>query len=192
MLDRKEVRKSKIAARNALTPEERYEYSRALVLNLIETEEYKSAKTVMIYKYIKGEVQLDYLEELNQTLPQSEQKTLVYPLIISKTEMIALKPKSDESWKKGYFDILEPVEELSEKIRPEDIDLMVCPCTVFDEFCNRMGMGGGFYDRFLPGCKNARILSVAYEVQKADEIPLDPWDHPMDLTVTEKRVYRSK
>lgn len=44
------------------------------------------------------------------------------------------------------------VREKSELVLPEKIDLVICPCTVFDEEGSRMGMGAGYYDRFLPLC----------------------------------------
>ena len=60
---RKALRKEKIAAREALSPEERAEKSRAICANILQTPEYAKAKTVFIYKFVKGEVQLKALEE---------------------------------------------------------------------------------------------------------------------------------
>jgi 5-formyltetrahydrofolate cyclo-ligase len=74
-------------------------------------------------------------------------------------------------------------------VPPEAIDLMICPCTVFDEMCNRMGMGGGYYDRFLAKCENAVVAAVAFEVQKAEQVPMAPWDKAVDLVFTEKKTY---
>ena len=119
------------------------------------------------------------------------EKRLVYPLCISKTEMIALEPLGEDSWKDGYCGIREPVREKSVEIRPEEIDLVICPCTVFDEAGGRMGMGAGFYDRYLPRCTNAHIVAVAFEAQKADCVPMEPWDRPMELVFTEKAVYNA-
>ena len=53
----------------------------------------------------------------------------------------------------------------------------------------RMGMGAGYYDRFLPKCTRADIVGVAFEAQKAEVLPADPWDRPMDIIYTEKRSY---
>ena len=119
------------------------------------------------------------------------EKRLVYPLCISKTEMIALEPLGEDSWKDGYCGIREPVREKSVEIRPEEIDLVICPCTVFDEAGGRMGMGAGFYDCYLPRCTNAHIVAVAFEAQKADCVPMEPWDRPMELVFTEKAVYNA-
>ncbi len=185
---RKWLRKTKIKARDALTPEARAELSRRLVSNLTGLPEFQSAKTVLIYRATRGEVRLEALE----AAPEAQGKRLVYPLCVSDTEMIALLPHSEDAWVDGYYGIQEPDRDKSDLIPPEEIDLVVCPCTVFDERCNRMGMGAGFYDRYLTKCVNAAVISVAFECQKADEVPTDAWDQPMEAAVTEKRVYRAE
>lgn len=185
-LYRKWLRKQKIRARDSLTKEERERLSAALVKNLIATPEFRAAKTVLIYRATRGEVRLEALE----AAPEAEGKRLAFPLCTSDTEMIALLPHGADAWAEGYCGIWEPIREKSDLVRPEDIDLVVCPCTSFDEVCNRVGMGGGFYDRYLEKCVNAKILSVAFECQKSVRIPTAPWDRSMDATVTEKMVYR--
>ena len=180
------MRKAGIAARDALSPEERVHFSKSIVRRILESEEFQSAETILIYRAVRGEVRLEALEE-------AAEKRLLYPLCISKTEMIALQPqKGEEGWKKGAFGIPEPVRELSLEIPPEKIDLVICPCTVFDEACGRMGMGAGYYDRYLKKCVNAHIVSVAFEVQKADRIEMQPWDQPMEKVFTEAAVYTAK
>ena len=180
---RKSLRKEKIKARDSYSLEERYELSEAICKNILSSSEYKNAKTIMIYKAVRGEASLKYLEE------HSQDKVLLYPLCISNEEMIALKPHDESSWQSGYKNIPEPVREKSDEINPSDIDLVICPCSVFDEAHNRMGMGAGFYDRFLPKCTNATIVAAAFEAQKADTVPVDPWDKPMQAVFTERARY---
>ena len=178
---RQEIRRSGIAARDAMDKEERNRRSAIICEKIAEWDVFRRAQVVMIYKAVRGEVRLQRLEELMQEYG----KTAVYPLCISKTEMIALYPSSDEAWEKGHYGILEPVREKSELILPEKIDLVICPCTVFDEEGNRMGMGAGYYDRFLPLCVNARIAAAAFECQKTEKVPADAWDRPMERVFTE-------
>ena len=52
-----------------------------------------------------------------------------------------------------------------------------------------MGMGGGFYDRYLPGCTHADYIAAAFEVQKSVGIPVGRYDIPVDCVVTEKTCY---
>lgn len=191
---RKALRKEKIAAREALSPEERAEKSRAICTNILQTPEYAKAKTVFIYKFVKGEVQLTALEEANEALPAAERKTFLYPLCIEDRQMLAIEPGSadmgSDAWKKGAFGIPEPVLELGRVIPPEDIDLVVSPCSSFDESGMRLGMGGGYYDRYLPKCTKADVMLVAYECQGCEAVPAEPWDVPVPCIVTEARVLR--
>lgn len=182
---RTQIRKSKIAARDALSKEERLSLSERIAKRVIESEEFTQAKKILIYKGIRGEVRLEPLE----TLAADMGKVFCYPLCIEDHQMIALHPWGDESWVKGAYGIMEPVRELSDEIKPEEIDLVICPCTAFDEKCNRMGMGAGYYDRYLPKCVNAHVVSVAFEVQKVDAVPVDEWDKAMEKTFTESAVY---
>ena len=191
---RKALRKEKIAAREALSPEERAEKSRAICANILQTPEYAKAKTVFIYKFVKGEVQLKALEEANEALPAAERKTFLYPLCIEDRQMLAIEPGSadmgSDAWKKGAFGIPEPVLEMGRVIPPEDIDLVVSPCSSFDESGMRLGMGGGYYDRYLPKCTKADVMLVAYGCQGCEAVPAEPWDVPVPCIVTEERVLR--
>ena len=183
--ERRALRKALILARNSLTPVERAEKSARAVELLVQSEVFRAARTVMIYDHVGGELSLDSL----LTHPAAAGKRFCYPLCVSRTEMIAMIPGA---WKPGAYGIREPVRELSEEIPPEELDLVVCPGTGFDPACNRMGMGGGYYDRYLPRCVNARIVLVAFEAQKVPALPVDPWDRPVEQVFTELAVYQKK
>lgn len=183
---RRWLRGAKIGARDSLPAEARREKSERIVQRVLQSREFQDAKTVMLYRATRGEARLDGLE----SSPEARGKRLVYPRCVSSTEMIALLPLGEDSWETGYAGIQEPVPEKSQVIPPEEIDLVLCPCTVFDADCNRMGMGAGFYDRFLERCPKADITAVAFEVQKADTVPTEGWDRPMDAVFTEAAAYR--
>ena len=183
---RRQLRRAALDKRGALSAEQRERMSEQAVRLLAGSEEFQNAQTVMLYAHTKAELSLDALARH----PLASGKRFVYPLCISKTEMVALLPADEEAWKEGAFGIREPRPERSERIAPESIDLVVCPCSAFDENCNRMGMGAGFYDRYLPKCSNAVICAVAFEAQKLPEVPVDAWDVPMEMVFTEKTVYR--
>ena len=134
------MRKAGIAARDAIAPEERQRLSNSIVRRILDSEEFRAAGTVMLYRASRGEVRLEGLEA-------------------------------------------------AQEVPPEEIDLVICPCTAFDENGGRMGMGAGFYDRYLKKCVNAHVVSVAFEVQKAEKIDMHPWDQPMEKVFTEAAVY---
>ena len=181
---RQALRRQMKQARNALPPKEREVRSARAVERLAQSPLFQEAQTVMIYDHVGGELSLDSLLDH----PASAGKTFCYPLCVSRTEMIAMVPGG---WQTGAYGIREPIRELSREVPPEKIDLVVCPGTAFDAACHRLGMGGGYYDRYLPKCISARIVMVAYELQRVDSIPSESWDRPVERVFTEERAYGS-
>lgn len=71
-----------------------------------------------------------------------------------------------------------------EIIDPKKLDLLVCPLVAFDKNNNRMGYGGGNYDRYLPRLRdNAEIVGVAFLEQKVDYLPREPHDLPLSKII---------
>ncbi len=182
MKSKDRLRREMRCARKALSRDTVEELSRRIVSKVEELPEYRLARIVMIYRVVRGEVRLDMLKG----------KSFLYPLCTGPGEMCALLPEGDGAWKEGAFGIPEPIRELSREIAPEEIDLVLCPCTAFDANCRRLGMGGGYYDRFLPRCSRAKFIAVAYEFQRAEALEERSWDVLMDAVVTEEHVYRGK
>ena len=185
-VSKKWLRRQKIAARDALAPEERAARSAEIVKRILALPEYEKAQTVMLYRSVRGEVQLDGLI----ASARAAGKRLCYPLCGPDRSMTALSPEGEDAWAAGAFGIAEPDPARSAEIPPEEIDLMLCPCTAFDGEGNRLGMGGGYYDRFLPRCARAVSVSVAFEVQRAEKIPLGEYDRGVDMVITEDAVIR--
>ena len=177
------LRREKIKAREAIPSFYRIEKSAAIVDRIIGTEIFRKAEIVMIYRAVRGEVRLDLLPV------RVPEKKYVYPLCVENNEMRALLPGSSESWRIGPFRIPEPDPAASEEIPPDRIDLVICPCTSFDKECNRLGMGGGYYDRFLPKCRNAAVVGAAFEAQRAEIVPCGLLDRRMDGVITEEGIY---
>lgn len=111
------LRKEKIKARNSLTSEERRERSEAACRRILEDGDYRNAKTVMVYKAVRGELRLDLLESVNASSP--EPKRFVYPLCLGKGRMLAVEPGNPDmnsaAWKKGSFRIPEPDPEYGDR-----------------------------------------------------------------------------
>ena len=72
---------------------------------------------------------------------------------------------------------------------PEDFDAVLLPLLGFDSSGTRLGSGAGYYDRALAFRRNAAapplLIGIAFEVQRFDALPREPWDIPLDVIVTE-------
>ena len=68
-------------------------------------------------------------------------------------------------------------------------NILLIPLVAFDKQLNRIGYGGGFYDRYIEKIKNKKniiTIGLAYSFQKVPEIPVNEYDMKLDCIVTEK------
>lgn len=98
-------------------------------------------------------------------------------------------------WTLNRFDIPEYGKQRP-KVRAGVLDIVFLPLLGFDLRGYRMGMGGGYYDASLAFLKRRRIwkrprlIGIAFDAQKCDFLPDDPWDVPLDMAITEAGIYR--
>ena len=178
-LKKKQQRRAVLLKRDALPPEKRAADSQRICEKLTATEEYRRAKTVFLFRAIRSEADLSAFADR----AKRDGKELAYPYCEDCTHMLALKPGNE--WEKDRFGIPAPVRELAEVCEPTEIDLVLCPCTAFDEEGRRLGMGAGYYDRFLKKCTRAYKILVAFEAQRLDRVCTEDFDVPMDAVITE-------
>jgi len=110
------------------------------------------------------------------------------PVINNKFEMTFYSWKPNEPLTINRFGILEPLKE--KKIIPSTL---IIPILAFDSNLNRLGYGGGFYDRFIHRIErqNSCIkIGLAVSYQKINKVPIDKHDKKMDFIITEKRIYK--
>ncbi len=93
------------------------------------------------------------------------------------------------------FGIPEPVTHSRRLIMPWSIDLVFVPLVAFDDAGNRLGMGGGYYDRTFAFIRRSRhmhrprLIGLAHDFQHIDHLASQPWDIPLDAVITERKVY---
>ncbi len=177
-------RKAGIAARRALPEDVRTTANAALCARLASMPAFARAKTLLVYAAFGGEADLAVL------IRQAEQagKTVAYPVCGEGFTLIAAVPEPD-GWEIGAYGIRTPILSRARILAPEELDLVLVPCTAFDAACRRVGMGKGYYDRYLPRCPNAVRIGVAFECQRVEYAASDTHDVPLDAFVTEKGIY---
>ncbi|CCQ09874.1 5-formyltetrahydrofolate cyclo-ligase [Pseudoalteromonas luteoviolacea B = ATCC 29581] len=97
--------------------------------------------------------------------------------------------------KANAYGILEPVLNCSEVCPIAQLDLLLMPLVAFDKQGNRMGMGGGYYDRTLASYykqnwETPRLIGLAHDCQQVDELPTEVWDVPLQAILTPTRFYQ--
>lgn len=94
-------------------------------------------------------------------------------------------PFNEEDLEVGPFGMLEPSTDAPACV-PE---VLIMPLVGFTGNGERLGQGGGHYDRWLAGHRNVVAIALAWDCQKVDELPLEPHDQPITAIVTPTRIY---
>lgn len=173
-----------IRARNAaLTPQETHASNRKIFQRLTALPAYQSAKTVFCFVGTAREI--DTIPIIREMWSRNVRTAV--PLCISQGIMEARIITSMADLHEGSYGLLEP-KPGSIKMQPHEIDLSIVPCVGCDRHCNRLGQGGGYYDRYL---KNRSFLAVSLcrEVLMSEEMPVETWDQAVDMVITETRIY---
>ena len=173
-------RKAGIAARRALSDTERTHSNAALCARIMALDCFKKAENILLYAAFGGEADLSALA-VEAAL---QGKTLAYPVCGEGFSLTAAVPGPD-GWEVGAYGIRTPILSRSEILRPDQLDLVLVPCTAFDAVCRRVGMGKGYYAR----CTRAVKLGVAFEAQRVDAAAVDAHDEKLDGFVTEGGLY---
>lgn len=146
--------------------------SNVLVDKIVELEQFKQAQNIMIYYPLDNEI--DILKLLD-----FENKNFFLPRMNGK-HLECCPFKKGDVLKKTKYDILEPITECV--IYPK-LDLIIVPALAMDMSGNRLGYGGGFYDRFLAKNKSFTLTPIS-EKLIFDNIPSEEFDIQIDLIIS--------
>lgn len=182
LLKKSELRKEFLKRRDALNEEERSIYSEKIKVKLKNLKEFREAKSVLLYCPIRKEQDLTSLIWESLSL----KKRVLLPKVEGQDIKLYLIT-SQEQIKPGSFCIPEPVG--GKDFPPYEVELAIVPGVVFDERGYRIGFGKGYYDRLLQRVMGVKI-GVAYSFQVVQEIPIDEWDQPVDVLVTESYILK--
>jgi 5-formyltetrahydrofolate cyclo-ligase len=178
---KRELRSAILAKRANLSADERRRLSKIICAKLTSDERIISAKTVFSYQPFGSEVDITAFND-RATFRGS---IVAFPVCHGEGIMEAAVPEADDALRAGRYGIAEPDPQRSRIVLPGEFDVVLVPCVGFDSKNIRLGMGGGFYDRYLPACAGALKLGVAFSLQRVEEAFGDPWDTVLDDVITD-------
>lgn len=185
--DKRDLRRRMLACRRALSVKERASRSAAITEKLLSLEAVQKARTVFAYAAMEDEVQTEPL--IASLLDRG--KRVAIPLVIGKRAMEAALVPSMDAMETGAYGILTVRAERREILAPQEIDCVIVPGVAFGLDGSRLGMGGGYYDAFLPKAERAVRVAAAFQCQISEDIPSLPYDCGVDWIVTEQGVFKA-
>jgi len=160
------------------------ERSREIVRRVCDLDVFRSAECISLYKALPGEVDV---EALFTHCWATEKQTCmpVFNAVLRRYELSGIDART--RFRIANYGIREPESPVPVAI--DRVDLMIVPGVAFDTEGNRLGRGGGYYDRLLAGFGGASV-AVAFDFQIVPLLPCEPHDQPVDMVVTESKLLK--
>lgn len=173
MEDKKSIRGEVRRRIKQMSEQEKRSAARAIFEAVEATAEFNEAECVALFAAMWDEVPTD--EALERWRLQG--KRVIVPRV--EGDIMRYYPYSPDQMREGAFGIMEPVGEV--EVEPSAIDLMIVPARAFTPHGERLGRGGGFYDKYmsLSGFR-ATTFGIAFASQIFDTLPTDPHDIAVD------------
>ncbi|MBH0057078.1 5-formyltetrahydrofolate cyclo-ligase [Pseudoalteromonas sp. SWXJZ94C] len=192
---RAQIRKSVREMRNNLSKKQQLFAAQSLKMNFIQ--QLKSKKTdkkehIAIYLVNDGELDTSLLINELWNLNHEVYLPIIHPF--NGANLLFQRYEKNSPMKANRYGILEPKLNCSEICPLPALDYLLMPLVAFDKQGNRLGMGGGFYDRTLARLheqdwQKPQLIGLAHECQKVETLPIESWDVPLKTIITPDKIY---
>lgn len=162
--------------------------SRRIATMLYEASVWQKANVILLYLSFTTEAKTD--EMVLQAL--TEKKIVAVPRVTGRNMVFHRIRSLEKGLEMNRLGIREPLPNLP-VIEPGDIlhYLVITPGLAFDREKNRLGRGGGYYDRFICKIRQGRkstIAGVCFAEQVMDSVPVNPRDEKVDMIITDEGI----
>lgn len=178
-----ELRKYFKRLRSQLTAEQAASGSLLTARQILACDAYRKASCIMGYLAFGNELSVDLV--LQQAL--ADGKTVAVPLVQSATEMAPVQLENMQNFEFDRYGI-RSVRQPAKLLQPQQLDLVLVPGVAFGRDGSRLGMGSGYYDRFLPQAENALLMGIAYDAFIQPNLPRDEFDVLVQLLASESGI----
>lgn len=186
-VNKQQLRRQMIAARQALDPADRARRSGMAQQALLAAPEWARARVVLLYNPVRGEVDTAALSAAG--IQQGKQLLLPRAEQGGRRLWLHRWEGTADQLAPGAYGIPEPRPDLPE-VDPAAVDLVVVPGVAFDRRGYRLGYGGGYYDRALPGMVRAVKIGLGYALQLVESLPAAAHDVRLDAVATDEGLFR--
>lgn len=191
MDSRTQLRKIVRTKRNNLLPTEQNHASELLVKRLENHSKIQSAKTIALY--LANDAELDLTPFINWCWQHNKQVYLPVIHPFSAGNLLFLHYQKNTLMCKNIYGISEPKLHVGNVCPLNQLDIICTPLVAFDKNGERLGMGGGFYDRTLAHWQthnNLYPIGLAHDCQQVEKVPTQSWDIPLPEIITPTQNFK--
>ena len=176
---RQQLRQHIRKTRQNLTALQQQQAAQRITQQALSFIEQHQARNIALYLAVDGEIATQPLiEQLWQ-----QGKNVYLPVLhpFCKGHLLFLHYLPDTPMKQNKYGIFEPHLNVQNVLPLEQLDVIFTPLVAFDKQGNRLGMGGGFYDRTLQNSQRRFItVGLAHQCQQVETLPIESWDIPLE------------
>ncbi|MFE0586188.1 5-formyltetrahydrofolate cyclo-ligase [Pantoea vagans] len=190
MLQRQEIRQQVHHLRRAMTDEQQAQAAEQLAELALNYAPLSAARNIALFLSVDGELNTRPLIARLWHLKKAVYLPVLHPF--SPGNLLFLRYSPDTPLLPNKLRIPEPPLDIRQLITLDQLDLMLVPLVAFDQHGQRLGMGGGFYDRTLQNWRQHGFLPVglAHDCQQVDSLPVAEWDVPLPAVMTPSKLWQ--
>ncbi|MBQ4831978.1 5-formyltetrahydrofolate cyclo-ligase [Pseudoalteromonas sp. MMG010] len=194
--NRAEIRSNIRSARNKLTKSQQKSAASSLKVNFTQhLKQLKTAPNLNVGIYLTNDGELDtslLIKEL-----WNKNHLLHLPIIhpFNGTTLLFQRYEKNSPMRVNRYGIFEPKLNCAQICPVAELDMLLMPLVAFDDNGNRLGMGGGYYDKTLASLYqqnsySPQLIGLAHDCQKVDRLPIEAWDVPLTTIITPSKTYQ--
>jgi 5-formyltetrahydrofolate cyclo-ligase len=178
------LRSAALSRRDSLAPADSFLWSGLIQAQALDLQQYLASRSVALYSPVRNEVDTGAI--LAHALDND--KKVFYPRTSNTDGPGFYRVFSPTELTRGRFGIPEPLELHPLSAADKDGLVVFVPGVVFDLCGNRLGRGGGWYDRILAQLNRGVFVGLAYDFQVVQKLAAEEWDRKVHFVITENRV----
>jgi 5-formyltetrahydrofolate cyclo-ligase len=187
---RQQIRQTIRQRRRALTPEQQSQFAVQAAARMMAYPRVVMAHTVALFLSFDGELDTQPLIDQLWRAGKKVYLPVLHPFSPGNLLFLHYHPHSELLVNR--LRIYEPKLDVRDVLPLAQLDVLITPLVAFDEQGQRLGMGGGFYDRTLQNWQQHGFQPVGYahDCQGVEALPVEKWDIPLPAVVTPGKIWR--
>ncbi|WP_439328061.1 5-formyltetrahydrofolate cyclo-ligase [Lonepinella sp. BR2357] len=176
---RQDLRQHMRKTRKNLTALEQAQAEQRITAQAVTLIEQRQAQNIALYLSFDGEISTQLLIETLWEQGKKVYLPVLHPFCAG--HLLFLQHRPDTPLITNKFGIFEPQLNVQNVLPVAQLDMIFTPLVAFDQQGNRLGMGGGFYDRTLQDWQQKSFIPVglAHQCQQVEQLPVESWDMPL-------------